>query len=101
MRRSSCTDAIRYPKRQSTGMGEVMSASASKGETLWTAAEVAQYLKVSLSWVYKRVMDQTIPFTKLPTGLTRYEPETIRAYARGEWKPVRRLLPFTPPRSDG
>lgn len=56
-------------------------------EGLWDASDVARYLKMSKSWVYQRVMDGKIPFHRLPTGVTRYVPEEIRAYARGEWKP--------------
>lgn len=66
-------------------------------DKMWTAAEVAAFLKVSRDWVYKRVTEGSIPFVKLPTGLTRYHPEQIRAYARGEWKPPQKVVPFGTP----
>lgn len=56
-------------------------------EGLWDAARVAKYLGVSRSWVYHRVSEGTIPHLRLLTGLTRFQPDAIRAYARGEWKP--------------
>ncbi len=50
---------------------------------LWTADQVAAYLHASRSWVYQRAASGELPCVKI-IGLLRFEPETIRAFARGE-----------------
>ncbi|MCC6747985.1 MAG: helix-turn-helix domain-containing protein [Deltaproteobacteria bacterium] len=55
-------------------------------EALWTANEVAGYLKVSRSWVYLHVESGDLPHRRLG-GLLRFVPEQLRAYARGETQP--------------
>jgi excisionase family DNA binding protein len=49
--------------------------------TLWTAADVAAYLKVSRSWVYHRAEANLLPYVRIG-GLLRFEPDAIRQYAR-------------------
>lgn len=60
-------------------------------ESLWTWREVADYLKLSRSWVYREAEAGRLPCLRLPSaggkGSLRFEPEQIRAYARGEWAP--------------
>jgi excisionase family DNA binding protein len=56
-------------------------------EPLWTAADVAAFLKASRSWVYLHTDDGTLPSVKLG-GLRRFIPEQIRAFARGEPVPA-------------
>lgn len=50
-------------------------------DTLWTASDVARYLKVSRSWVYHRAERNLLPYLRFG-GLLRFEPEAIRQYAR-------------------
>lgn len=54
----------------------------SREESLWTADDVAAYLKVSRSWVYHRAEAGELPHLRIG-GLLRFEPDAVRAYARG------------------
>lgn len=58
---------------------EAVTAPAS---TLWTAADVAAYLQISKSWVYQRSAEGELPTLRI-RGLVRFDPDEIRAYARG------------------
>jgi len=52
-------------------------------EPLWTAEEVAAYLKISLSMVYK--LRRTARLPSIPIGACyRFNPEIVRAFGRGE-----------------
>lgn len=46
-------------------------------ESLWTAKQVAQYLNVSLSWVYHRAEAGLLPCFRLGP-LLRFDPSAIR-----------------------
>jgi excisionase family DNA binding protein len=48
---------------------------------LWTATDVAAYLRVSRSWVYHRAEANLLPHLRIG-GLLRFEPDAIRNYAR-------------------
>ena len=52
------------------------------GDDLWDARDVARYLKASRSWVYQRAEAGLLPSLRIG-GLLRFEPETVRAWARG------------------
>lgn len=54
---------------------------------LWTTKEVATFLRVSRSWVYHQAEAGLIPCLRVGS-LLRYEPDSIRQFARGEWKPA-------------
>ena len=54
---------------------------------LWTTKEVAAFLRVSRSWVYHQAEAGLIPCLRVGS-LLRYEPDAIRRFARGEWKPT-------------
>ena len=69
---------------------------SSVGEPLWAAADVANYLRVSRSWVYQRAEAGELPCLRMG-GLLRFDPETVRAYARGTAPKGARILPFRPP----
>lgn len=57
---------------------------------LWRPKEVASFLQVSVSWVYQKAESGLLPVIRLPgSSLLRFEPEVIRAYARGEWTPTK------------
>jgi len=61
---------------------------------LWDANDVARYMKVSRSWVYQRAEAGTLPCLRVG-GLVRFDPDTIRAFARGDLNPPK-VLPFPP-----
>lgn len=65
----------------------------SPDEALWTAKEVATFLKASKSWVYLHAADGTLPSVQIG-GLRRFVPEQVRAYARGEPVPAASIIAF-------
>lgn len=60
-------------------------------ESLWDAQDVARFLKVSRSWVYQKAEAGELPSLRVG-GLVRFEPATVRAWARGERPPATRVL---------
>ena len=85
--RNAVRDAVR-------GLGErkePVAPVAPSADGLWTAAEVAAFLRVSRSWVYKRAEAGDLPHQRIG-GLLRFEPERIREYARGERQG--KVIPF-------
>jgi len=64
-----------------------------KDVRLWDAQDVADYLKVSRSWVYHRAESGELPCLKIG-GLVRFDPEAIHAFARGESTQSARVVPF-------
>jgi excisionase family DNA binding protein len=63
-------------------------------EALWTPQQVAEYLKVSRSWVYQKAEAGLIPVIRLPgSSLLRFAPEAIRDFALGKWEPMK-VIPF-------
>jgi excisionase family DNA binding protein len=69
----------------------MMSPQPSSPESLWTANEVASYLRVSRSWVYHRAESGELPCLRVG-GLVRFDPEAIRAFARGEKPPGAKVV---------
>ena len=55
---------------------------------MWDSADVADYLKVSIDWVRRHFNMGNLPGSRLPSGQLRFEPDAVRAYVRGEWKPT-------------
>jgi len=51
---------------------------------MWKVKQVADYLAVSVSWVYRAANAGKLPVRRLGGNL-RFDPDEIRAYARGEW----------------
>lgn len=51
-------------------------------DTLWTAKDVARFLKFSISWVRKATSRGTIPYQRLGGYAIRYDPEKIKTWAR-------------------
>ncbi len=49
-------------------------------EKLWTVRQCAEYLSMSVSWVYKQVEANAIPHAKLGHAL-RFHPQKVREYA--------------------
>jgi excisionase family DNA binding protein len=64
-------------------MTNTKDAPAAEPPELWDANDVARYLKVSRSWVYQRAEAGLLPCFRLG-GLLRFEPDKVRAFARGE-----------------
>ena len=63
---------------------------------LWTAEEVAKFLKVSRSWVYQRAERGDLPSLRVG-GLRRFEPAAILAWARGEARDTgAKIIPLAP-----
>jgi hypothetical protein len=58
-------------------------------DALWTAKDVADYLRASISWVYQKSEGGLLPcLPRLPgSNFLRFDPVAVRAYARGEWRP--------------
>ena len=54
-----------------------------QAEPLWTAEDVAGFLRVSLSMIYKLRRAGSLPAVRVG-ALYRFEPDAIRAFARGE-----------------
>jgi excisionase family DNA binding protein len=61
---------------------------------LWLANDAARYLKVGRSWVYQRAESGEFPCLHVG-ALIRFDPATVRAFARGEIHPAR-VLPTRP-----
>lgn len=59
-------------------------------ESLWTANDVAAFLKVSRSWVYQKSEAGLLPSIKVG-GLLRFEAPAIKAWLHSESAPV---IPF-------
>jgi len=52
-------------------------------ECLWDAHDVAKFLSLSRSWVYRAVEAGTIPCIRIGSAV-RFDPQTIKAWVRGE-----------------
>jgi excisionase family DNA binding protein len=52
-------------------------------EPLWTAEDVAAFLRVSLSMIYKLRRTGALPAVRVG-ALFRFEPDAVRSFARGE-----------------
>jgi excisionase family DNA binding protein len=87
-------EAVEASQRASAG------AVAGAPEALWTAAEVAGYLRCSRSKVYQAAEARTLPSLHVG-GQLRFEPERIRAWARNPTVSPGRLLPIRRPEGQG
>jgi excisionase family DNA binding protein len=52
-------------------------------EALWRVEDVAKFLSLSESWVYKSAADGSLPSVRIGAAL-RFDPEQIRKFAKGE-----------------
>ena len=64
-------------------------------EHLWTAMDVAEFLRVSRSWVYLHTSNGELPYLRVG-GLVRFDPEAVRAHARGDPPPSTPVVPLRP-----
>jgi hypothetical protein len=66
-------------------------------EPLWTAKDVAAYLRASVKWVYHHASKGNLPCVHL-VGLRRFEPAAIRAWKdanrSGSEKPPAKVVPL-------
>lgn len=67
-------------------MPNVNDVPAEPADGLWDANDAAHYLKVSRSWIYQRAESGVLPCLRVG-GLVRFDPEIVRAFARGEIRP--------------
>jgi excisionase family DNA binding protein len=74
-------------------MSQDPAKTAPEGLPLWSASDVARYLKSSRSWVYHRAERGELPCLRIG-GLLRFDPEMIRAFARGEKPTGHHVIPF-------
>ena len=82
-------------------MTNAKDASADGADELWDANDAARYLKVSRSWVYQRAESGLLPCLHVG-GLVRFDPEVVRAFARGEVQPPKVLaFPGSPSGKNG
>ena len=68
-------------------------SSPDASDRLWDPNDAARYLKVSRSWIYQRAESGELPCLHVG-GLIRFDPATVRAFARGEVQPTK-VLPFS------
>ena len=54
---------------------------------LWTIADVANFLRVSKSMIYKKVESGTMPCIRVG-ALLRFDPAVVRRWATGEPEPT-------------
>lgn len=71
-------------------------ANANDDSSLWTANDVAAYLRSSRSWVYHQAEAGTLPCIRVG-GLLRFDPAMVKAFARGEPRAAASVLPFRRP----
>ena len=67
--------------------------SPGQSEPLWTAKDVAAFLRVSRAWVYLHIRLGDLPYQRIG-GLVRFFPQDIQAYARGEQPRAIPVLPL-------
>jgi excisionase family DNA binding protein len=63
-------------------------------EPLWTAGDVKGFLRCSLSMVYKLVREGKLPAIRVGT-LLRFNPDQVRAFARGDLGAGAPIVPLT------
>ena len=59
---------------------------SSHPESLWKVADVARFLTMSTSWVYKEVEAGRLPCVRIGAAL-RFRPDEIRAFLEGKRAP--------------
>ena len=73
------------PSHSSTGTSPRLHLADDPVAILWTAGDVARYLRASLSFVYKAAETGKLPCLRVG-GMLRFDTETVRTFARGETK---------------
>jgi excisionase family DNA binding protein len=73
--------------------GKAEECDVSRPERLWTANDVASFLRVSRSWVYHRCESGELPCLRIG-ALVRFDPVHVQAYARGERPAAAKVIPL-------
>lgn len=76
----------------SPGPAAPLEAPVVGGDKLWKVADVANFVGASESWVRHAAAGGKLPCMRLG-GLLRFQPDAIRAYARGQAPSPARVLP--------
>lgn len=63
-------------------------------DRLWTVHDVATFLQLSTSWVYKAAALGILPVRRIGASL-RFRPDEVRAFASGDWHPIPAELLFS------
>lgn len=71
--------------------GKTAKPTTQSFEALWKVADVARFLSVSTSWVYKEAEAGRLPCVRLGANL-RFQPIAIRQYL--EWLCSSKVIPF-------
>ncbi len=75
----------------STQLQAQQSAPPADADQLWTVREVAAFLQCSTSKVYRAAEEGQLPRLMIG-GQLRFEPEAVRAHAKGQALPPARVL---------
>lgn len=54
-------------------------------DAVWKVGDVAKFLKMSPSWVYARVEDNSIPHTRLGSSI-RFDPDEVKTWFKAREK---------------
>jgi hypothetical protein len=76
-------DRRRGNRRRAIQVAQPAGEPVSPAKPLWDARDVATFLKASRNWVYLQAELGNIPYVRLG-GLLRFDPEKIKALAKGE-----------------
>jgi excisionase family DNA binding protein len=60
---------------------------------LWKVQDVARFLSMSISWVYKEAEAGRLPCVRIGAAL-RFRPDEIRAFLEGRCAPRGSLIPL-------
>ncbi len=85
----------RAPARKKGARIEARAGSPGAGELppdneLWDVRAAARFLKRSVSWVYHRAEDGTLPVKRLAGWGVRFVPSELRAWVGAATRPARR-----------
>lgn len=77
------------------GVRAGISSMTAQDEPLWTAEDVAGYLKISLTTVYDLARRRELPGVRIGVQW-QFNPEVVRAFGRGELPPPGGGAPVVP-----
>jgi hypothetical protein len=91
METAQCRPRRLLPFRRTSLQEAPMPTKPISDDVLWGVDDVARFLKTSKSWVYQKAEAGLLPCIRI-CGLLRFDPEAIRALARGEQPPTGRII---------
>src|SRR6476660_4555330 len=83
------------PSDDPTPQEELMITGAKSSNDRWDANDVARYIKASRSWVYHQAEAGKLPHLRIG-ALLRFDPPTVKSFARGEAAPGAKVLTMRP-----